>query len=270
MTSIAVLGLGEAGRLFAAGYSLAGARVRGYDPFVTAGESGVEESGTLPEALEDADIVISLVGPRAAVAVAREAGAVIGRSCVYADFNTLSPQEKREIAQEFDGRGLFADVAVMAPVPRAGSRTPLLASGTGAEAFVRAVTPLGTPATAVSGTPGDAAGRKLLRSVFMKGLAALIVESLEAAREAGAEEDIRGQIASELGEDGEALVDRLVRGTRQHAARRVHEMESAAGYLAELGARHPVTDATVEWLRHLSDAPAQAENKATPAEGLSG
>src|SRR5690606_6552892 len=116
-------------------------------------------------------------------------------------------------------------VAVMAPVPRAGSGTPLLAAGSGAEVLTAQLSRLGTPVRSVSADAGDAAGRKLLRSVFMKGLAALIIESLDAASAAGAEEEIRDQIAAELGENGRDLVDRLVEGTRQHAGRRVHEME---------------------------------------------
>ncbi|GAB3705271.1 DUF1932 domain-containing protein [Nocardiopsis oceani] len=253
MTVITMVGLGEAGRLIGEGLAGAGARVRGFDPFVALSEPPIVQHPALEEALAGADVVISLVGPDAAEKVAAQALPLMSAPAVYADLNTLSPGEKKAIAVvASDADVPFADVAVMAPVPRAGSRTPLLAAGSGAEAFTSALSPLGTPVQAVSGTAGDAAARKMLRSVFMKGLAALIIESLDAASTVGAADDLRTQIAAEFGEGGEALVDRLVEGTRQHAGRRVHEMEAAQAYLAELGVAHPVTEATLAHLHRLS------------------
>ena len=253
MTVITMVGLGEAGRLIGEGLAAAGAEVRGHDPFVDLPDSPIVRHASLGDALADTAIVISLVGPAAAEKVASQVLALMPASAVYADLNTLSPREKKTIGALASEAGVpFADVAVMAPVPRAGSRTPLLAAGSGAKTFAAALSPLGTPVQAVSETAGDAAARKMLRSVFMKGLAALIIESLDAASAVGAADDLRAQIAAEFGENGAALVDRLVDGTRLHAGRRVHEMEAAQAYLEELGADHPVTDATVTHLRRLS------------------
>ncbi|MFD6952639.1 hypothetical protein A6A08_06010 [Nocardiopsis sp. TSRI0078] len=253
MTVITMIGLGEAGRLIGEGLARAGARVQGHDPFVALSDTPIVQRSVLDDALTGAEVVISLVGPAAAQKVAADVLPLLPASAVYADLNTLSPGEKSAIGALAAGSGVpFADVAVMAPVPRAGSRTPLLAAGSGAEAFVEALSPLGTPVRAVSSDAGDAAARKLLRSVFMKGLAALIIEALDAACAAGAEDEIRDQIAAELGENGRDLVDRLVEGTRQHAGRRVHEMEAVAAYLNELGVEHPVTEATLSHLRRLS------------------
>ncbi|MCT1655797.1 NAD(P)-dependent oxidoreductase [Brevibacterium luteolum] len=252
MTTIAVLGLGEAGRLFARGFARAGARVRGYDPHVSVSEELVDQHDSLTNAIENADVIVSLVGPVAAQSVARKCAQIMNRGCVYADLNTLTPNAKRELDLCFDETLAVADVAVMAPVPRHGSRTPLLASGRGAGEFAARVSPLGTPVTVVSPNLGDAASRKLLRSAFMKGLAALIIESLQAANAADAETEIRAQIVAELGESSEALIERLVYGSHQHAERRVHEMEAVGEYLSELGVQHPVTDASLQWFRHLS------------------
>lgn len=253
MIVITMVGLGEAGRLIGEGLAEAGARVKGYDPFVALSDSPIVQYAEPAEALAETEIVISLVGPDAAEKVATQVLALMPASAVYADLNTLSPGEKKALGVLASDAGVpFADVAVMAPVPREGSRTPLLAAGSGAQAFTAALSHLGTPVRAVSEEAGDAAARKMLRSVFMKGLAALIIESLDAASAVGADGDLRDQIAAEFGENGAALVDRLVDGTRQHAGRRVHEMEAAQAYLEELGVDHPVTDATVAHLRRLS------------------
>ena len=78
----------------------------------------------------------------------------------------------------------FTDVALLGTVPALGVRTPALASGDGAERFAELVQPLGMPVEVVGDEPGDAAGLKLLRSVFMKGVAASALESVEGAKRA--------------------------------------------------------------------------------------
>ena len=92
------------------------------------------------------------------------------------------------------------------------------------------------PVEVVGEQPGDAAGLKLLRSVFMKGIAAAAIEALEAARRAGVEDRVRGDIAGVI---GEPLLDRLLSGSRTHAARRVDEMNAAAAYVDRARNRAP-------------------------------
>ena len=145
----------------------------------------------------------------------------------------------------------FADVALIGVVPSTGLATPALASGAGAERFAELFRPLGMPVEVVGPRPGDAAGLKLLRSVFMKGIAAAAIESLEAARAAGAEDRVHADIAAVL---GEPLLERLLSGSRAHAARRVDEMRAAAAYLEELGVEPRVATAAAEWLEQLRDA----------------
>ena len=149
----------------------------------------------------------------------------------------------------------FADVALVGTVPSLGLRTPALASGAGAERFAELFRPLGMPVDVVGPRPGDAAGLKLLRSVFMKGLAAAAIESLEAARAAGAEDRVRADIASVI---GEPLLERLLSGSQAHAARRVDEMRAAAIYLEELGVSPRVAGSAAEWLAQLRDDPPRA------------
>jgi hypothetical protein len=84
----------------------------------------------------------------------------------------------------------------------------------------------------------------------MKGVAAAAIESLEAARVAGAEARVRVDIAAVL---GEPLLERLLVGSRAHAARRVDEMRAAAAYLEELGVTPRVAGSAAEWLEQLRD-----------------
>ncbi|MEA9984250.1 NAD(P)-dependent oxidoreductase [Subtercola sp. RTI3] len=249
MTTAAIIGLGEAGAIYARGLRDKGFTVQGYDPFLTLDEPGIAQSAELAEALRNADVVVSLVGARAALSVAELAVEVMAPDAVFADFNTGSPALKTTIGELCTARGIaFADVAVLAPVPRHGAETPLMASGSGADRFLELLRPVGAPLESIAGAPGDAAARKLIRSVFMKGLAAVVLESVNAARHAGCEEWLRGQIIEELSGDNSELIDRLLTGSVQHAGRRVHEVEDAHDYLVALGQPSWATDAAHEWL----------------------
>jgi len=253
MTTVAILGLGEAGRLYARGLAGAGAVVRGYDPHHWLNAPDVSQSADLAEALADADVALSLVSGHAAASVARDALPHVREGAVYADLNSGSPDVKLEVAGLAADRGvLMADAAVLAPVSRAGHRTPLLASGSGARELAERLDPFGVPIEVLDGPAGEAARLRLLRSVFMKGLATLVIEGLGAARATGAEEWLHAQIAGELGPDGAALVDRLVEGTRAHAERRVHEVRAALAEIDATGLPADMTRATLVWLERLA------------------
>ena len=270
---IAVLGLSEAGRIYAAGLVERGNEVSGYDPYAKDAPAGVELAPDAPAAVRGVPLVLSLVGAGAARVALDGALPGLRRDAVYADLNTGSPQQKRELSEVAAAAGVqFVDVAVMSPVPRHGVLTPLLASGAGAESFVSIMMDMSVPARVVGPEPGSAAALKLLRSVFMKGLAGLVIEALTAAERTGDEGWLHGEIAGELGPEGERLVDRLVTGARQHAARRLHEMADVREYLDFLGTPHPITDATIEWLSVIAndDGGAGTSGAGTTGAGTTG
>lgn len=255
--AVAVIGLGEAGSRYATGLSAAGARVLGFDAHHTPGLPGVEQPGDLAATVHDADLVLSLVHGRVAEDVAGGVIPLLYSHTVYADLNAASPEAKRAVAEIAAVHGVrMTDVAVLAPVPRAGHATPLLAAGDGAAAFAALVGPLGVPVEVIDAPAGAAAERKLLRSVFMKGLAAVVLETLDAARAAGAEDWMRQGIAAELDVDGQGAerVERMISGTRTHAARREHEMREALIELERLGTPSDMTRGTLAWLARLRAA----------------
>jgi 3-hydroxyisobutyrate dehydrogenase-like beta-hydroxyacid dehydrogenase len=241
---IAVLGLGEAGSVIARDLVAAGARVRGYDPAVAAGP-GITDTGSEAAAARGADLVLSVNSAKAAMDAFRAGLPGLGPGAVWADLNTASPGTKRELASIAESGGVpFADVAMMAPVLGRGLRVPMLASGDAAECYAGLLTPLGADIEVLAGPAGLAATRKLLRSVFYKGMAASIVEALDAARAAGHEQWLREHIAAELAAADARSVERIIDGTARHAVRRTAEMEAAADMLTELGVRPVMADAS--------------------------
>jgi 3-hydroxyisobutyrate dehydrogenase-like beta-hydroxyacid dehydrogenase len=107
------------------------------------------------------------------------------------------------------------------------------------------------PVNQVSEQAGDAALRKLLRSVMMKGLAGCVIEALRGAEQAGCAEWLWDNLADEITRADARILSRLVRGSGPHAVRRLHEMEAALAMLQELGVEPIMTRATVENLRHI-------------------
>jgi 3-hydroxyisobutyrate dehydrogenase-like beta-hydroxyacid dehydrogenase len=252
--TIAVLGLGEAGSALARDLVAAGAVVRGYDPAVSAAE-GVVATGSEAEAAEGADLVLS-VNSSAAAVDALEAGlAGLRTGAAWADLNTASPGTKRKLAGIAAEHGVpFADVAIMAPVPGRGLRVPMLATGAAAGTVATALNSFGAAVEVMAGEAGLAAERKLLRSVFFKGMSAAVVEALQAARAAGCEDWLRKIVVDELTGAGAATVDRLVDGSYRHAVRRTAEMAAAAEMLGELGVRADVAGAARDQLAHIADS----------------
>jgi 3-hydroxyisobutyrate dehydrogenase-like beta-hydroxyacid dehydrogenase len=243
---VAVLGLGEAGSLIAADLVAAGCTVRAWDP--ERQPPGIPSTASDLEAVRGADVVLSLTTAAFALDAATSVAGELGSEALYADLNTTAPQLKRQIANALPVP--FADVALIGVVPGHGLTIPALASGTGAERFAELFRPLGMPVELVGQQAGDAAGLKLLRSVFMKGIAAAAIEALAAARAAGVEARVRADIAGVL---GEPLLERLLSGSRTHAARRADEMQAAAAYVTELGKEPRIATAAAEWLAQLRD-----------------
>lgn len=248
---VAVLGLGEAGSLIAGDLLAAGATVRGYDPKATGSRpsltlpEGVIHAGSEAEAATGATLVLSVNSAKAAVSAFQAAIPAMAGAAIWADLNTASPGTKQHLARIGDEHGIgVTDIAMMAPVPGKGLRVPMLASGPAAAATARVLTGLGASIEVLNGPAGLAATRKLLRSVFYKGMSSSIVEALDAARAAGLEDWLREHIAGELARADDTVVDRIVTGTRQHAVRRGAEMAAAAQMLTELGVPPIMADAS--------------------------
>jgi 3-hydroxyisobutyrate dehydrogenase-like beta-hydroxyacid dehydrogenase len=271
---IAVLGLGEAGSLIARDLAAAGTRVRGYDPAVTAAEPVIDTTSET-DAAREACLVLSVNSAKAAVEAFKAGlpGLLTGGQprpdALWADLNTASPTTKRQLAGLAEDAGVpFADVAIMAPVPGRGLRVPMLASGPGAARYAALLGPLGAAVEVLDGPAGLAASRKLLRSVFYKGMAASIVEALDAARSAGEEQWLREHIAAELAVADAATLDRITDGTRRHAVRRTAEMEAATDMLAELGVPPLMAGASRALHERLARGELPPDGLAERCEGL--
>jgi 3-hydroxyisobutyrate dehydrogenase-like beta-hydroxyacid dehydrogenase len=251
---IAVLGLGEAGSAIAADLAAAGAHVHGYDPAVPTPPPGVHPARDEAAAVADCALVLSLTtAEEAMVALTAALPGLSGRDLVWADLNTSGPELKRHLDDVVSGAGSrFADVAIMSPVPGRGLRSPMVACGPGGPDVAAILNPLGACVQVLDEPSGVAATRKLLRSVFFKGMAAAVVEALRAAEHYQLDDWLREHIAAEFEQADREFAVRLENGTYQHAARRAAEMTAAAELVERAGLRPRISAAARDCLRDLA------------------
>lgn len=234
MLSIGVIGLGEAGSVYARAFAEQGHLVYGVDPAPVDTPSGVRRVDDLT-VVEGLDAVVVVTSARVGQVLAETVLPKLPASTLWVDMTTATPAQKARIA-ESDVPARHVDVAILGPVVTLGITTPLLVAGESAGEIARLFAEAGASVDTVdAGQPGDAMAHKLLRSVFMKGLAAVVTEAVSAGKAAGREEWVREQMAAVLAGDGQGVIDRFLVGSVKHAARRSHEMHGVVEYLGDLG-----------------------------------
>ena len=262
---IALVGFGEAGGILGCDFAEQGIEVSTYDVLLgspvsrdamlaKARDCGVRACDTLADAVSDAGLVISAVTASSDLDVARDAGKLLRPAQFFMDINSVSPGTKRAAAALVERSGAhYVESAVMAPVPPQRLKVPMLLGGSHAADLAPRLNALGMNATAISELIGVASAVKMCRSVMIKGIEALAVECLLAARRYGAEEKVLASLAATYPSMGwqENLPDYLVSRVAEHGRRRAEEMREVAETLREVGIDPKMAEATAErqdWL----------------------
>ena len=249
--SIALVGFGEAGLVFASAAQWEGS-ARGWDILAERRAlmeaAGVEASPGPAEALADAELVLSLVTADAAPRAAAEDASLLHEGAIWCDMNSVAPQTKQQAARTIEQHGgRYVDVAVMAPVDPAALSVPLLISGPEAEQAGQLLNRAGFTNTRVVGSEvGRASAIKMIRSVMVKGLEALTDECAAAARAAGVYDEVMASLdASEREWNWAEKTEYNRERMETHGLRRAAEMEEVAATLQALGVEPLMTEAAV-------------------------
>lgn len=240
---IAIIGLGEVGRCYAKPLHEAGFELLLCEAKPSAAALELSEQWNLPlhdkpgPWLEAADWVLSCVTGAYALAVTQQVLPFVRGECCLADFTTASPGTKREAASAAAQKGVrYVDTAIMGAISLNWVRTPLLASGVGAEELKTVIEQAGGRVQVIKdGVPGDAISLKILRSVFTKGMEALSVELLTSAEKQGVREKLYEQLQDIDQIPLRSFIDMLVRTHVIHAKRRAHEVHDANNELTSQG-----------------------------------
>ncbi len=265
---IGLVGYGEVGRTFSIGLkdqpgvlSSGAWDVRFADPDTRHAEldhcamHGVTAHASMRDLCEASDLVISAVTASNTLAVAQEAAHFIRAGSVYLDLNSASPETKQRAAALIDGRGAdYVEAGVMTSVPPYGIRAPMLLGGTQAAALAQSLTGWGMDARAVSSRIGVASAIKMCRSVMIKGLEALVIESYTTARKHGVEEHVLPTLQEtfpsiDWQQQGGYFFSRVV----QHGKRRAEEMREAANTVRDAGFEPWMATATADKQQWISE-----------------
>jgi 3-hydroxyisobutyrate dehydrogenase-like beta-hydroxyacid dehydrogenase len=250
--AIALAGFGEVGQAFARALVAHAVPVRVFHPrprapaCAAAAALGLVIDTEPQAAFRDAALVLSVVPGQQALETARAAARVLSGDAVFADLTSAAPAIMREAAALFPALG-YTDGAIMGAVSIHAHATRILCSGAAAQRLAAMLGPFGFQIDCVAGgQPGDASGLKLLRSIFTKGMDAVVIECLLAAEAVG----LRRQLLQEMGDLDRSTVSELmtmfVRTHAPHAWRRMHEVASIQHTLGDAGLTLPVTAAVHE------------------------
>jgi len=269
MEKLAFIGFGEAGQTISRGLLGAkAARVAAYDilfgsakgdsgPERAARELGVEVASDHGAAVRGADIVLLAVTASSSLEAALSCLPGLRQGQLFLDINSVSPQRKIETAARVAPTGAsYVDVAVMAPVAPYDHKVPCLIGGPGAAELLPRAQAMGMKMELVSAEVGQASAIKMFRSIMIKGLEALMLESMLAASEYRVEERVLASLKETFPSlDWEKLSGYLIERVVSHGKRRAAEMREVAETLKGIGIEPLMAAATAsrqQWLADLN------------------
>ncbi|HWR30149.1 MAG TPA: NAD(P)-binding domain-containing protein [Negativicutes bacterium] len=216
--------------------------------------AGVHLYGTPIEVVRQADVIIAAVPGSKALQAALEAAAALDEQKIYVDVSTSSPKTKKKIAEIVHGQNAsFVDAGLMGGLTLLQHKVPAIISGRGSDRFIQLMSPYHMSLQKVSDVPGDAIAIKLVRSIYMKGIATLAVEMLETASSLNVAPLVIESIAETMNSKPfEAMMNFLVNASAIHAERQAHEMTDVMGMMHEMGIESTMTKATKERLQSLA------------------
>jgi 3-hydroxyisobutyrate dehydrogenase-like beta-hydroxyacid dehydrogenase len=265
---VGLVGYGEVGRILAEDMRKAGIRVSAYDIKLGDGRggplqdhaagTGVALASSHAELAAQADFVVSAVTASQAVPVAKACAPAVKQGAWFLDFNSASPGAKRRAAALIDGAGgRYVEGAVMTSVPPYRIKVPLLLGGSGARELAPLLVELGFSAKVASDRLGVASAVKMCRSIMIKGMEAMVIESFTTARAYGVEDAVLASLAETFPainweKQGAYFFQRVI----EHGRRRAEEVREVAETVREIGLTPWSAQGTAErqaWVADLAD-----------------
>jgi 3-hydroxyisobutyrate dehydrogenase-like beta-hydroxyacid dehydrogenase len=262
---IGLLGLGEVGSVLAEDLRPRAAALAAWDPqfasatsapslsarrlsLVTANDAATAASG--------ADLILSAVTAAQCVAAAESVCGHLKSGAWYLDLNSVSPGSRRQAANLITSAGgRFVEAAVMSPISPRRLASPMLSGGPHAADFRPLAAQLGLESVQFfSDRVGDASAAKMCRSVVVKGLEALVLESLLTARTHGVESVVLESLQGLLGKnDWRDFARYMIARTQLHGRRRAEEMREVARTVREAGHPSAMSEGCAAWQDWAAD-----------------
>lgn len=265
---VGLIGYGEVGKILAEDLRKDGVRVSAYDVKLAdsrgdalrshADGIGVTLAASHAELAAQADFIVSAVTASQDVAVAEACAVTIKPGAWFLDFNSASPGAKQRAAALIDGGGgRYVEGAVMTSVPPYRIKVPLLLGGAGARELAPLLNELGFAAKAASDKLGVASATKMCRSIMIKGLEAMVIESFTTARAYGVEDAVIASLQETFpGIDWEKQGAYFFQRVIEHGRRRAEEVREVAETVRDIGLTPWSAEGTAErqaWVADLAD-----------------
>lgn len=267
---VALIGFGEAGAALAEGWRDTGvnATLAAYDIKAASADNtlsdamwarydafGVEGRDRIEDALAGADAVFSLVTADQALRAAEDAAPHLGQDVLYFDCNSCASGTKQAARDVVEARGAhYVDTAIMSPIRPKRHEAPVLVSGPHVRAATETMEALGMTPGCAGDEVGMASATKMLRSVMIKGIEALTLECLLAAREAGVDDKVLASLNGSMpGWDWASRAAYNMERSTTHGVRRAVEMRDVARTVEDLGIAPRMAAATAEWQQDMGD-----------------
>lgn len=260
-----IIGFGEAGSTFARHLLHRGeTRLLATDPRFSADVTSAVNPQTTSSAtvqlvpdirtvVQNSDLCLSLVTPRAAGEVA-EAAARYYTEGLFIDFNSISPMQKRQIASRFP-EGVFVGGAILGSIAGEGASSQLALDGPAADRAEVVLNSVAFNCKAVSQVVGAAAALKLCRSIFMKGVECLLIETLLGAKHFQISEAVLQNLQTTFQKYGfSAMVEMLVTTHALHCGRRADEMQQVSEMLSDIPLPNIMSEASRALLSNSSSS----------------
>ena len=275
---VGLIGYGEVGRILAEDLRAQGLQVSAYDSKLAAVFGGQAEDAHsalsaaqamhqhaqgIGVALQDtpaqvcahSDLVICAVTASQTLAAAKACAPHLLPQAFYLDVNSASPGTKQTAAALIDGAGArYVEAAVMTSLPPHRIHVPMLLGGAFAASVLPVLNQLGFKAKIASEQIGVASATKMSRSIMVKGMEAMVIESLTTARHYGVEDAVIASLNETFpGIDWEKQAAYFFQRVIEHGRRRSEEMREVALTVQEAGLTPWLAQASAERQSHTAD-----------------
>lgn len=265
---VGLIGYGEVGRILAEDLRQQNIRVTAYDLKLDGAQAGplrehaaahgVALAAVPADVASQADFIVCAVTASQTVLAAQACVAALKPGAWFLDFNSASPGAKQRAAALIDGAGgRYVEGAVMTSVPPHRIKVPLLLGGAGARDLQPLLNAIGFDAKVASDKLGVASATKMCRSIMIKGLEAMVIESFTTARAYGVEDAVVASLYETFpGIDWEKQGAYFFQRAIEHGRRRSEEVREVAETVREIGLSPWSAEGTAErqgWVADRGD-----------------
>jgi 3-hydroxyisobutyrate dehydrogenase-like beta-hydroxyacid dehydrogenase len=201
------------------------------------------------ELADAAELIFSVTPGSASLESATAFAPVLDGRHTFLDFASATPKVKYGVAERLAKTGATLGDGSIMGTPKHGYAMHMMSSGPAGQRVVDLLAPWGMSIEFAGEKLGTASGIKILRSVLIKGIEALIDETLLAARSYGLDEVVLASASKTLTRPFMDTVESLTPSGVIHAKRRTEEVEMAAEAVEDAGIEPLMARATVARLR---------------------